>query len=283
MAKEKRYYWLRFKSDFFDDLRIRKLQSIPGGDTYLVAYMKILARSIPTGGVVIYQGIFGSIEEEIALDINEDVKTVKFVLEFATNHKMAEGLEQGKYLLPYAVENIGSETASAVRMRRLRNNKKKQLSSQCDAKVTHMLQTCSPKVTLETDKEIDIETHTEIENDSLFEKWLDEYSADKKTPPAYKANMRKRVKSDDKDAVNTFLNWKHNYLENQKEKEREIKIKEFDYSSISGARVNGVVVTNVINQAESNYIDLLLEDGSTQTFPKEEVYKWIHQKRKENE
>jgi len=126
------------------------------------------------------------------------------------------------------------------------------------------------------------DTHTEIENDALFEKWLDEYSIGKKNPPAYKANIRKRIKSNDKDAIDTFLNWKHNYLENQKKKELERKIKEFDYSSICGAKVNGVVITNVINQAESSYIDLLLENGSTQTFPKEEVYKWIHQKRKEN-
>ena len=95
--------------------------------------------------------------------------------------------------------------------------------------------------------------------------------------------MRKRVKSDDKDAIDTFLNWKQNYQETQKKKELERKIKEFDYSSICGARVNGVVITNVITQAESSYIDLILQDGSTQTFPKEEVYMWIHQKRKENE
>lgn len=139
MAKEKRYYWLKFKRDFFDDLRIRKLQGIPGGDTYVLAYIKILTFSIPTSGIIIYQGIFETIEEEIALEIREDPKTIRFVLEYASNHGMLEGMEQGKFYLPYAAENIGSEGASAKRMRKLRSQKDaaKQLpSSQCDATVT---------------------------------------------------------------------------------------------------------------------------------------------------
>jgi len=139
MAKEKRYYWLKFKRDFFDDLRIRKLQSIAGGDTYVLAYIKILTYSIPTSGIIIYQGIFETIEEEISLEIREDPKTIRFVLEYAANHGMLEGMEQGKFYLPYAAQNIGSEGASAKRMRKLRSQKDaaKQLpSSQCDATVT---------------------------------------------------------------------------------------------------------------------------------------------------
>ena len=160
MAKEKRYYWLKFKRDFFDDLRIRKLQSIPGGDTYVLAYIKILTYSIPTSGIIVYQGIFETIEEEIALEINEDTKTVRFVLEYASSHGMLEGMEQGKYFLPYAAENIGTETASAVRMRRLRNSKKKLISSHCDADVTEPLHSSSENVTLEKEnkrKEIEKE------------------------------------------------------------------------------------------------------------------------------
>jgi predicted phage replisome organizer len=153
MAKEKRYYWLKFKRDFFDDLRIRKLQKIPGGDTYVLSYIKILTYSIPTSGIIVYQGIFETIEEEIALEINEDAKTVRFVLEYASNHGMLEGMEQGKYFLPYAAENIGTETASAIRMRRLRNSKKKLTSSHCDADVTQQLHDSSENVTLEKEKE----------------------------------------------------------------------------------------------------------------------------------
>jgi predicted phage replisome organizer len=139
MAREKRYFWLKFKRDFFNDLRIRKLQSIPGGDTYVLAYIKILTYSIPTSGIIIYQGIFETIEEEIALEIREDPKTIRFVLEYASNHGMLEGMEQGKFYLPYVAENIGSEGASAQRMRKLRSQKdtaRKLSSSQCDATVT---------------------------------------------------------------------------------------------------------------------------------------------------
>jgi len=163
MAKEKRYYWLKFKRDFFDDLRIRKLQGIPGGDTYVLAYIKILTFSIPTSGIIIYQGIFETIEEEIALEIREDPKTIRFVLEYASNHGMLEGMERGKFYLPYAAENIGSEGSSAKRMRKLRSQKDaaKQLpSSQCDATVTES----DKKVTTEKEnkrKEIEKEKEKE--------------------------------------------------------------------------------------------------------------------------
>ena len=36
MAEAKRYYWLRFRDDFFDSKRIKKLRRMAGGDTYVI-------------------------------------------------------------------------------------------------------------------------------------------------------------------------------------------------------------------------------------------------------
>ena len=33
---EKRYYWLKLRNDFFDSVRMKKLRSVAGGDTYTI-------------------------------------------------------------------------------------------------------------------------------------------------------------------------------------------------------------------------------------------------------
>jgi len=277
MAKEKRYYWLKFKLDFFDDLRIRKLQSIPGGDTYVLTYIKILTYSISTSGIIIYRGVFETIEEEIALEIREDSKTVRFVLEYASKHGMLEGMdEEGKFFLPYVAENTGSESASAKRVRKYRDKKsntKKLPSLHCNATVTG----CNENVTLETEIEIEIETDTEIEKNPLFDKWLDEYSLDKKSPPAYKAKMRQKIREGNTDAIDAFREWEISYRKKIKKHEEDIKIKSFDYSTMVGAKINSLVIKEVINDPVSSYIDIKLENGELKAgIPKLEAYGWIH-------
>ena len=42
MANEKRYYWLKFREDFFESKRIKRLRRMAGGDTYLIIYLKML-------------------------------------------------------------------------------------------------------------------------------------------------------------------------------------------------------------------------------------------------
>ena len=281
MAKEKRYFWLKFKRDFFDDLRIRKLQSIPGGDTYVLAYIKILTYSIPTSGIIVYQGIFETIEEEIALEINEDAKTVRFVLEYASNHGMLEGMEQGKYFLPYAAENIGTETASAVRMRRLRNGKKKLPSSHCDADVTHTLRSCAESVTLETETEIEteIETDTETESDPLFEQWLEEYCSAAKNPPAYRSTMRKKFREGNKDTLVAFSVWKQEYLKNKQQEEEKQQIEEYDYTQLVGMQLGDRTINRVVDTG--SMLHLFFDDGTDALNYKQDLYQWIHQKHKE--
>ncbi len=279
MAKEKRYYWLKFKRDFFDDLRIRKLQSIPGGDTYVLAYIKILTYSIPTSGIIVYQGIFETIEEEIALEINEDAKTVRFVLEYASNHGMLEGMEQGKYFLPYAAENIGTETASAVRMRRLRNGKKKLPSSHCDADVTHRLRSSDESVTLETETEIEIETDTETESDPLFERWLEEYCSTAKNPPAYRSTMRKKFREGNEDALAAYSSWKQEYLQNKRQEEEKRQIEEYDYMQLVGMRLGDRIINRVVDTG--SMLHLFFDDGTDALNYKQDLYQWIHQKHKE--
>lgn len=128
---DKKYYWLKLKEDFFQDVRMKKLRKVAGGDTYTIIYLKLQLLSIKNNGVLIYNGYLETIEEEFALAIDEDIQNVKMTLAFLFANKLIEEVEKNKFLMTETVKCIGSETASAERMRNHRkqeNDKNQKLT-----------------------------------------------------------------------------------------------------------------------------------------------------------
>lgn len=125
---DKKYYWLKLKEDFFQDVRIKKLRRVAGGDTYTIIYLKLQLLSIKNNGVLIYNGYLETIEEEFALAIDEDIQNVKMTLAFLFTNKLIEEVEKNKFLMTETIKCIGSETAAAERMRnhRKQENEKNQ-------------------------------------------------------------------------------------------------------------------------------------------------------------
>lgn len=114
-----RYYWLRLQKDFFASRRIKKMRRLEGGDTNVVIYLKMQLLAMQHEGVIEYAGLEDSIAEEIALDIDEDVDAVQRVLGYLMQYGLAEddSTGDGGILLPFVVDNIGSETGDARRKR----------------------------------------------------------------------------------------------------------------------------------------------------------------------
>lgn len=173
---KKRYYWLKLKEDFFNSKEIKKLRKLAGGDTFTIIYLKMLLISINNDCIISYDGVESSFEEELALQLDEGVDNVKITVMYLKAQGLLEQIEVdgSKYILPYAAENLGSESASAERMRNKRERDKKLLleqfekneltsentkklstasqcdanlsqsdgMSQCDAGVTHALRKC---------------------------------------------------------------------------------------------------------------------------------------------
>ena len=155
--RKKRYYWLKLKEDFFNSKEIKKLRKIAGGDTYVIIYLKMLLISINNDCIISYDGVENTFEEELALQLDEGVDNVRVTIMYLKAQGLLEQIELDgtKYSLPYAIENLGSESASAERMRNKRerdklraieqkkrnelNNediKKLSTASQCDTDVT---------------------------------------------------------------------------------------------------------------------------------------------------
>lgn len=118
---ETRYYWLKLQHDFFQSKRIKKLRKLAGGDTYTIIYLKMQLKAILNGGLLTFTGIEPTFAEELALDIDEEPDNVLVTVNYLLSCGLLESSQDGsEYILPYAVENTGSETSGAKRVREFR-------------------------------------------------------------------------------------------------------------------------------------------------------------------
>ena len=159
MSKKKRFYWLKLKENFFAQPKIKKLRRIAGGDTYTIIYLKMQLLSLGDEGKLCFEGIEDDFIEEIALTIDEDVENVRLTVMFLMKHGLIEEIEKDTFALIEAMQNIGSESAGAERVRRHREKQNEQKALQCNAPVT--------KCNTEIEKDIEIDKELDIEKDNL--------------------------------------------------------------------------------------------------------------------
>lgn len=148
----KRYYWLKLKDDFFTDKRIKKLRRIAGGDTYTIIYLKMMMKCMNNDGILEYEGIEDSFADELALDLDEDADNVQITVNFLMQAGLLEEMGENHFFMTGVPELVGSETASAQRVRDFRN---KQKTLQCNTDVTEVKQLCNVDKDKDKDKEID--------------------------------------------------------------------------------------------------------------------------------
>ena len=120
---EKRYYWLKLKENYFDSPKIKKLRKIAGGDTYTIIYLKLQLLSIKNNGIIEYEKIEPTFQEELALKLDEDVENVGVTLSYLQAQGIVDVNENNDFFLIEASNNIGSESESAERVRLFRERK----------------------------------------------------------------------------------------------------------------------------------------------------------------
>lgn len=152
VVKNKRYYWIQLAQDFFKSKEMKLLRKIAGGDTHTIIYLKMMLISLEDGGHIYYDGLADNLAEEIALVIDENVEDIKITLIFLESKGLLTRKNDRDYFLEQVPEMVGSETASARRVRKFREN---QLALQCNNDVTKR------NGDIDIEKDID----TEIEKD----------------------------------------------------------------------------------------------------------------------
>lgn len=153
---EKRYYWLKLMDDFFTSKRIKRLRSMAGGDTYTIIYLKMQLKALKTDGYLYYDGVMETFAEELALDIDEKPDDVKVTISYLLSVGLLETDGGNEYCLTYMQNLVGSENASAQRVRDFRNRKKVE-TLQCNKDVTQVKRVGNAEKEIEIDIEIDKE------------------------------------------------------------------------------------------------------------------------------
>ena len=159
---ERKLYWLKIESDFFDLKEVKKMRSIPGGDTYVCIYLEMLLRSLKNGGKLLWEGIDDDFPTELALDLREPVEAVKGTCAILKRFGLLTQVSEQVFLMEKTASMSGRETAAAERMRRLREQKRNLITQESN-NVTAELR--SSYVDIDIDKEIDKDKEIERDKD----------------------------------------------------------------------------------------------------------------------
>lgn len=154
----KRYYWIKMQEDWLDGINERRLRRMTGGDRLLIVYLKLILKTIRTGGI--YEIANGdNLISELAILTDERPEDISGVLGVLGKYGAAEIYENG-IKIDYVVERIGSEGESAERTRKWRAKIKSekniteiQDASHCDKDVTSRDARCDTEQQQEEEQE----------------------------------------------------------------------------------------------------------------------------------
>ena len=159
MTKSKRYYWLKLKEDFFNDVRMKRLRKISGGETYTIIYLKLLLLSLKNEGNLYFQQVDETFPKELALVLDETEDDIAVTLNYLLKVNLIETIETDEIFMTEIPSLIGFETEWAKKKREYRDKL-------TEDNVLDKSLPCPPEVRqeIELEKEGDIE----IEKDNVL-------------------------------------------------------------------------------------------------------------------
>ena len=147
VTENRRYYWLQLKDDFFNSKEMKLMRKLPGGEEITIIYLKMMLVSLSEQGKLYFEGLAEDLAEELSLIIDEDPEAIRLTLMFLTKKKLLTTSDNYQFNLEQVPEMIGSETASARRVRKHRENQK---ALQCNSDVTK----CNGDIDIDIDIDI---------------------------------------------------------------------------------------------------------------------------------
>jgi len=164
ISKDKRYYWLKLPKSYFSHLKQKKMRKHEHGKDMQIVYLRMMLLSIDKGGYIYYQGVYETLEEELAEEFDEPVEIIRETLEYLKENNMIVIDENSDCFVPESLKLTGSECASAERMRKKRQRDK---ASQCYSYVTTSDRNVTDSDNYVTSCDVEIETEIETENDTV--------------------------------------------------------------------------------------------------------------------
>ncbi|WP_052740580.1 phage replisome organizer N-terminal domain-containing protein [Christensenella hongkongensis] len=199
-AEIKRFFWLKLKEDFFDEKSVRYLRKLPQGDSIVIVYLKMLLKSLRDEGMIKYERILPTATEELALYLDEPETVVALSITAFLKMGLVEQWDNDTYYMAALQHMIGSESASAERVRRHRALKAQEKPPllQCNADVTEGNgEVTSGNTELESEKEQE-KDNTEDEEEArareIAEYYLPKHVYEHFADLFYKPNLAQRIR-----------------------------------------------------------------------------------------
>ena len=118
--KDKKYYWLKLKRDFFKRHDIRIVEAMTNGKEYILFYLKLLCESVDHDGNLRFSDQIPYNDEMLATITNTNVDIVRSAVKVFAQFNMLQIMDDGTLYMNQVNEMIGSETYWAEQKRKQR-------------------------------------------------------------------------------------------------------------------------------------------------------------------
>lgn len=184
---EKKYYWLKLPRNFFGKHYIKILRAKENGELLVLFYMWMLTEAIDHMGRLRYSEDIPYDEEMLAEASGFALHIVTQALQQFTKLQLVITESDGTLFMPKSIEMVGSESASAQRVRKYRerkNSKEKKPETVENTESNDNVTKCNADVQ-KSNIEKELEKELEKENkkggkrettQSIFERLLPEYT-----------------------------------------------------------------------------------------------------------
>ncbi len=172
-SKTKIYFWLKLDENFYKNIVIKKARKSPGGDTMVIIYQRLMLQSLPTDGILYYEGALENLAEELSLSLDEEVEKIQMTLAFFTKFGLVQIDENDNADMLQVHALVDQETDWARYKRASRKNKTGQSPANLD-NVQPLSKVCPTELEIEIEKELELEKELEKKQDidQEFEEYI---------------------------------------------------------------------------------------------------------------
>ena len=176
MSENKKYFYLKLKDSFFSSEEMLVLESVPDGMIYQNIYLRMCLLSLKNEGALTFKNMLPYDLKMLATVLRVDIAKMKLALELFEQLGLVTKTDNEVLFMSDIQALIGQSSTEAERIARYRkriaesNNVTEMLPDNECTKSVQMLQTCTPKIELEKEKELKKDIELEGETTTRFHK-----------------------------------------------------------------------------------------------------------------
>lgn len=162
----KKYFWLKMQENFFDREEIKILDSLPNGGETIIFYLKLLLKSIPTEGQLLYREKMPYTDAMLAAITGMNEAKVKDALKLLEDLQLIKREPDGTLMMQEHQNMVGSETEWAQKKREYRQKQDGEDTKEDNDKTKEgQPEDNEGQCPTDIDIELDIEIEKEIEKE----------------------------------------------------------------------------------------------------------------------